>query len=117
MGRPIKKVNFGTAAGANAGIIITAFVPDGSSAVTGYIVKQVGSKTYKVTTAQGTGRCRLVETISAAGQMTMVGFDGVDTVKIRKLTQHVAIDFSGNRYSWALMNDSSADYIELTPIA
>lgn len=116
MGRPIKKVNFGVATGANAGIIVTAYVPDGSSVVTGYIVKQVGARTYKVTTAQGTGRCKLVANAASAGQMTIVGFNGGSTVAIRKLTQHVAIDFSGARYKWALRNDSSADYIELTPI-
>lgn len=117
MGRPIKKVNFGVATGANAGIIVTAYVPGGSSAVTGYIVKQVGAKTYKVTTAQGTGRCKLVANASASGEMTIVGFNGGSTVAIRKLAQNVAFDFSGNRYKWSLQNDSSADYIELTPVA
>lgn len=116
MGRPIKKINFGTAAGANAGIKVTAFVPSGSSAVVGYIVKQVGAKTYKVTTAQGTGRCKLVENATSQGQVTIVGFNGVTTVHIRKLMQNIAIDFTGKRYSWTLVNDSSEDYIELVEI-
>ena len=114
MGRPIKKKNFGVATGANAGIIVTAFVPGGTSAVTGYIVKQVGARTYTVSTAQGTGRCKLVENATVAGQVTIVGFNGATSVKLRKITQHVAFDFAGNRYKWSLQNDSSADYIELT---
>ena len=127
MGRPVKKINFGpatTTASAPSeapirGIIVSAFIPvinGGSSAVTGYIRKQTGSRSYKVTTAQGTGRCKLVASASAAGEVTMVGFDGGTTVAIKKLTQHIATDFSGNRYHWVLVNDSSVDYIQLTAI-
>jgi hypothetical protein len=37
-------------------------------------------------------------------------------VAIAKITKRVATDFSGNRYTWFLENDSSADYIVLTAI-
>ena len=117
MGRPIKKINFGSPVGAAKGIVVSAFVPTGSSAVAGYIVKEVGSKSYRVTTSQGTGKCRLVEAASAPGEMTIVGFDGNDTIRIRKLTQHNAIDFTGKRYTWQLVNDSTEDYIELTLVS
>jgi hypothetical protein len=38
-------------------------------------------------------------------------------VSLAKITKRVATDFSGNKYTWFLENDSSADYIVLTPIA
>jgi hypothetical protein len=37
-------------------------------------------------------------------------------VSIAKLTKRVATDFSGNRYTWYLDNDSSADVLVLTAI-
>lgn len=72
MGRPLEKRLFGNTTGAGQQIQVTAFIPTadgGSSAVTGYIVKQVGSKRFRVTTAQGTGVCQLVTTVPTAGQV------------------------------------------------
>ncbi len=37
-------------------------------------------------------------------------------VSIAKLTKRMATDFSGNKYTWRLENDSSNDYIVLTAI-
>jgi len=37
-------------------------------------------------------------------------------VNIAKITKRVATDFSGNRYTWVLENDSTNDYIVLTAI-
>jgi hypothetical protein len=37
-------------------------------------------------------------------------------VAIAKITKRVSKDFSGNRYTWYLESDSSADYIVLTAI-
>jgi hypothetical protein len=71
MGRPLEKRLFGNTAGAGNQIQVVAYVPaadGGSSAVNGYIVKQVGSKRFKVTTAQGTGVCKLVVSAPAAGE-------------------------------------------------
>lgn len=122
MGRPVKRdvagtLVFGDYATTAAGIKVTAYVPGGSSVVAGYIVKQTGARRYKVTTAQGTGKCKLVASASAAGEMTMLGYTnpGADvSVAIRTLRKRTATDFSGNRYTWQLVNDSSEDYIELT---
>lgn len=127
MGRPVRKdvagtEVFGDYATTATGIKVTAYIPTadgGSSAVAGYIVKQVGSRRYKVTTAQGTGKCGLVESAPGAGEMVMLGYTdpGADvSVAIRKLHKRTAIDFSGNRYTWILVNDSSEDYIQLTAI-
>jgi hypothetical protein len=59
---------------------------------------------------------------AAAGQMRMVGFTAQGqaadngAVAVAKITKRVITDFSGNRYTWFLENDSSADYIVLTAI-
>lgn len=59
-------------------IIVSAYIPvanGGSSAVIGDIVKQVGARRFKVITAQGTGKCKLVAAAPAAGEMTIIATD------------------------------------------
>jgi hypothetical protein len=130
MGRPLKKDIFGTEVlgtyvGAGAGIRV-AF-NDGSTVRTdGILLKQRGARTFvvaRVGTPTTRFTCRMVAGTPAAGQMKMVGYataSGGDVtaaeVAIAKMTKRVATDFSGNRYNWKLENDSSNDYIVLTPI-
>lgn len=57
------------------GIIISAYVPAGSSAVAGDIIKQASSTRYFVQTAQGTGLCKLVAAAPAAGDMNVLAED------------------------------------------
>ena len=123
MGRPIKKLNFGTAAGADKGILVSARLS--STTRQSYIIKQVGSNKYDVYNAtDGTFRVKLAQGTSFAADTAltavMVGFTdpGSDSsrVAIKKLTQYRAVDFSGNKYKWTLVNDSSTDYIQLTAI-
>lgn len=83
-------------------ITITAWVPasgaagyisgtGGSSAVTGDILRQVGSKKYVVQTAQGIGRVTLVADTIAAGQATIIATDANgNTYYVTKLTAHKA---------------------------
>jgi hypothetical protein len=140
MGRPLKKDVFGvdvigsfTGAPA-AGVRVQFF--DSELRTDGVIVKQRGAKTFKVTqvanlagnkgkdsTSFATCVLQAAEP-SAVGQMRMFGYNpgnGGDApasqVAIRKITKRVATDFSGNRYTWKLENDSSNDYIVLTPVA
>jgi hypothetical protein len=72
-------------------IATSAFIPasnGGSSAVAGDIVKQVGSRRYKVATAQGTGKCKLVAAAPAAGQMTIIATDSLgSTYYVTKLVE------------------------------
>jgi len=129
MGRPLKKdingVNvIGTFTG-DAGIKVTGyFTADTGSAQTYWLSKQRGSKTYLVTrdgTSFFTGVLQS-STANADGEISMTAFlaGGADAsvVYIAKLTKRVAIDFSGNRYTWRLTNyaDSTGDQIELTAI-
>jgi hypothetical protein len=139
MGRPLRKdVNgvdvIGSFTTSAAGIRVQFF--NTQLRTDGVIVKQRGAKTFKVTQvgnlAGNKGKdstsfstCVLVSTEpSAAGQMRMFGYNPgnagnatAQQVAIARLTKRVATDFSGNRYTWFLDNDSSNDYIVLTPIA
>lgn len=124
MGRPIKKINFGPATGAEVGILVSAMKTD--TARTSYIIKQVGSnKYYAFNDTDGRFKVELDDgtagAADTAGTAVMVGYTSpveadANAVAIKKLTQHIAIDFSGNRYKWDLQNDSSADIIVLTAI-
>jgi len=74
-------------------IAISAYVPGGSSAVAGDIVSQKGSKTYRVTTAQGTGECVLVAAaIPTEGQMNITATDSAGgTYYVKKLTNRTVV--------------------------
>jgi len=139
MGRPLRKdINgvdvIGSFTSSAAGIRI-AFHDGTSLRTDGAIVKQRGAKTFKVTRvgnlagnkgkdSTSTVTCVLQSaTPSALGQMRLVGYatpSGGDVtsaeVAIAKITKRVATDFSGNKYTWYLENDSSNDYIVLTAL-
>lgn len=88
----------GSATNQENAISITAFVPGGSSAVVGDIVKQTSSRAYRVTTAQGTGRCDLVAAAPTVGQMTMTAVDSAGgTYYVTKLTARRALIVKGDR--------------------
>lgn len=135
MGRPLKKdvlgtEVIGTPAGAALGVRVEAYF--GSAAYTdatynsatnyAYIVKQRGAKTYVLTNQAGVVRepCVLQAAIpSANGTMRINGYisgNGVIPTPLAKITKRVATDFSDNRYTWILQNDSTSDYIVLTAI-
>ena len=134
MGRPLRKDVFGVDAigdytGAATGVRVEYY--DGSTLQTdGVIIKQRGAKTFTVTSQAsiGTGstyiKCVLQNSQpNAANEMRMWGYiagtqEGVagNQVNIAKITKRVATDFSQNKYTWTLVNDSSVDYIELTAI-
>ena len=128
MGRPLKKDQNGvdvintpllTATG------ITVRFHDGTALRTdGIIIKQVGGKRYRIArigTPTVTTACTLVSgTPAAEGEVSIQGSTSgtldQNLVSIAKLTKRVATDYSGNRYTWFLENDSSADYIVLTAL-
>ena len=130
MGRPLRKdVNgvdvLGTPATTSTGITVAFY--DASLRTDGVLIKQRGAKTFVVaqvgnigTTSAYTTAVLKNGTPSAAGEMQMTGSttgqldDGL--VSIAKITKRIATDFSGNRYTWYLESDSSADYIVLTAL-
>jgi hypothetical protein len=88
-------------------IAISAFIPaadGGSSAVVGDIVKQVGARRYKVRTAQGTGKCKLVTAVPTVGTMTIIATDSQSsTYYVKKLDENTVtlVQQSGATFDYA----------------
>ena len=132
MGRPLRKDVFGVDAigtyASDTGVRVEFY--DASLRTDGVIIKQRGAKTFTVAQVGNIGsgddyiKCVLQDsTPNASGEMRMWGYvagtqEGVagNQVNIAKITKNVATDFSQNKYTWKLVNDSSVDYIELTAI-
>lgn len=78
VGGTVKVGQMGLTSAAGNQIQPTAFIPvanGGSSAVVGSLVKQVSSRRFRVTTAQGTGICKLVVGAPAAGECRLTVTD------------------------------------------
>jgi hypothetical protein len=143
MGRPLEKDVLGTQvlrsyATGEAGIRASGyFAADGGTLRTDYqLVKQRGAKSFVVvrlaseefiesesqsdlTSTNLRVGTLVVGTPAAEGEIQILGSNNGQipgTVAIAKLTKRIATDFSGNRYTWYLENDSSADVIVLTAI-
>ena len=106
--------NVGSVTNQENAITITAWVPasgsagnisgSGTSAVTGDIIRQCGSKKYIVQTAQGVGRVTLVAAAPAAGEATIIATDSSsNTYYVTKLTAHKALltQLSGSSYLYS----------------
>jgi hypothetical protein len=130
MGRPLRKDILGvdainTFTGAETGVRVEIY--DTQLRDDGVIIKQRGAKTFTCTRvgdiADGDTFAKYVlvsDSPNAAGEMSLFGWNpsnGGSRVNLRKITKRVATDWSGNKYTWILQNDSSNDYIVLTPIA
>ena len=103
MGRPINKRYFGApTAGGNE---IKVQFNTGSGSTPGYIVKQTGSKRFKVSNAGGTdtGTCYLVDAASAAltaGQMSITVDDNGTARQVIKISgRKVTLD-NGSVVAW-----------------
>jgi hypothetical protein len=134
MGRPLRKDVLGVdvigTPASNTGVRVEAYA--GGTAYTdatynsttnyAYIYKQRGAKTFVVKNQAGTtlGPLVLQAAIpSGNGQMRINGYiggNGSTPTPLAKIFKRTARDFSGNRYTWILVNDSTSDYIQLTAI-
>jgi hypothetical protein len=89
-----------------------------------YIVKQKGARRFKVVHLEDgdTAVCKLVDksfndsTLILAGEMVIIGYLNGASVRLRKLNNRTCADFNGNRYKWALSDDSTTSVITLTAI-
>ncbi len=132
MGRPLRKdVNGTDVIGtpvSDTGITVSFYDDVASTLRTdGVLIKQRGAKTFVVCRVGDIGTtssyftCVLKNgTPSAAGEMQMVAYspggpDGSAT-NVAKITKRIITDFSGNRYTWFLDSDSSADQIIITAV-
>lgn len=128
MGRPLRKDILGTDVigtyASNTGVRVSFY--DASLRTDGVILKQRGAKTFRVcqvgnigTTSAYVTAVLVSDAPNAYGEMSLVGYiggNGAQATPIAKITKRVATDFNGVRYKWYLENDSSNDYIVLTPI-
>jgi hypothetical protein len=103
MGRPLNKRFLGapTASGNEIKVQFNA----GNGSTPGYIVKQVGSKRFKVSNAGGTdtGTCVLVDKASAAiasGEMTITVDDGGTPRQVTKISGRKATLDTGASVAW-----------------
>lgn len=129
MGRPVNKRYFGaTDGGSTPGNNFTAIVKVGANAVSevGVILAQKGPRRFKVDdAADGSGNegiCTLVNKATGSigdNEMVIQGFvagaNGA-VVRIAKLYNRTCRDFDNNRYKWAIVDDSTSNYLELTAI-
>lgn len=129
MGRPLRKDVLGVDAigsytTTSTGVRVELY--DGSLRTDGVIIKQRGAKTFQCTrigdvvTKSSLAHYVLQNSApNAVGEMRLFGWlggNGGTEVNIAKITKNVATDFSQNKYTWTLENDSSNDYIVLTAI-
>lgn len=135
MGRPIyKDINGvdvrGSYANSNLGVRTKAYF--GGQLHDCFIVNQKGGRSYVVEdiVTGDQAKCKLVNiaTPNQENTMAIVGYlassvpagntqPNGSPIVINKLQKRTAIDWSDNRYTWSLENDSSADVILLTPFA
>lgn len=124
MGRPLKMSEtvggvaksgvIGDTARAGAQIEVEAYIPEadgGTEPLAGYIARQVGSRSFRCTTDEGTGKCRLVTGTPGAGEMRITATDSDgDTYYVTKISARVVTlepdtgtQFaSGARVAWNL---------------
>lgn len=120
MGRPINKRKFGTTGGVVPHIPVRFKL--GGTVYEGYIIKQRATRTFKVSTDDGTtavGSCRLTDALTPAnnGEASLVGINGGgQPITIRLLTNRIAVGFNGVRYKYTLQDDSTETLIRLTAI-
>lgn len=88
--------------GTTNAIALSAYVVGGASAVAGDINSQKGSKTYNVTTAQGTSECLLVTTAPGEGEMRITATDSAGgTYYVKKLTNRTVTLLPGTGSQFA----------------
>ena len=77
----------------NNAIVMTAFtVAGGAARANSDVVKQVGSRRYKIVSTDGVGVCRLVAAAPALGECTLIATDSHgSSYYVTKLTSHKAL--------------------------
>jgi hypothetical protein len=103
MGRPINKKYFGPPTAAGNEIKVRFY--DGSTAKPGWIIKQLGTKKFRVTDGVTIKDCKLVTEdaaqINAEGEMSItVKNDAGNAVQVAKITAHLIVDENGQTIPW-----------------
>jgi len=125
MGRPVNKRNFGNIDGSDANFNVNVKVGSNAMSNAGIILSQRSVNKFKVDDANdGSGNegiCTLVDKDAGAlgdNEMNLLGYVGGsgDGVRVKKIYNRTCRDFSNNRYSWTLSDDSTASVMVLTAI-
>jgi hypothetical protein len=104
-------------------IAVSAYIPGGASAKVGDIVAQKGTKTYRVTTADGTGECTLVTTVPTEGQMRITATDSAGgTYFVKKLFNQTVVVVPGTgtqfaedaKVDWTALDTVNGGYVPVT---
>lgn len=107
MGRPLNKRYFGTGAGDQ---IKTRF-HNGTTEVSGYIVRQKGSKIFICSDGAVEARCKLVDKAQgtlADGEMTITITDDAGNVKqVTKISGHSVTVDTGEAIRWDFSNSTT----------
>jgi hypothetical protein len=115
MGRPINKRYFGPPTAGGEEIKVQFY--DGSASVNGWIVKQLGSKKFRVTDGTTTKDCFLVDKASAdldADEMTItVKDDGGTARQVTKIAGRKATIDTGASLAWVFDDSTSDGYVEM----
>ena len=115
MGRPINKRYFGTPTDGGNEIKVQFY--DGSASVNGWIVKQLGSKKFRVTDGTTTKDCFLVDKASAAlgaDEMTItVKDDSGTTRQVTKISGRKATIDTGASLAWVFDDANNDGYVEM----
>jgi hypothetical protein len=130
MGRPLNKrwfgdIGTGTGTGLFTGNNLPIRFKTDGTVYEGYIQRQVGARTFVCLTnapssppmTVGT-RCKLVQGTNSDpvnnSEATLVGMLNGSPVTLQKLTNRIATDYNGVRYTWTLTDDSSQTLLILT---
>jgi|WetSurMetagenome_2_1015567.scaffolds.fasta_scaffold1593784_1 hypothetical protein len=116
MGRPLNKKWFNL-----AGTHLPIRANVGTGEFEGYILKQRSNHKFKASRLDDSERgiVRLVNKTTGllSSEGSLVGIVvGIGPLPIKKITSHIAYDFSGNKFAWELQNDSTATILILTAI-
>ncbi len=115
MARPLNKRYFGPPTAGGNEIKVQFF--NGTASVPGWIVKQTGSKRFKVTDGTETKTCYLVDEASAdlaAGEMTITVKNDAGTAKrVKKLAGRKLTHFDGTIGFWSFSTSTSDGKVEI----
>ena len=127
MGRPINKRYFGAVVNASpdGNFTVSVRVTGQSESSSGIMLSQRSTNKFKVDdAAAGNGNegiCTLVDKAPgtlAEGDMILEGFVGGGSVatRIKKIYNRTCRDFSNNRYTWSISDDSTRNVMVLTAL-
>ena len=111
MGRPLNKKYFGPPTTAGKEIKVRFF--DGTNDKIGWIIKQLGTKKFRVTDGSVIKDCKLVPVdytdINAEGEMSIsVKNDAGTVVQVAKITGNLVVDETGGSIKWGFDDFNAA---------